>query len=268
MDGTQSIRQSGGERGVSFGGWLQIGHTAPARILAASGLEWVAVDLEHGAIDISQCPDLIQAIRGEGAVPLARIPYNDIIWIRRCLDAGFRGIIVPLVSSAEEARRAVRVAKYPPDGERGIGFAAANRFGARLSNESLQQENSEIAVIVQIETAAGVENLEEILAVDGVDGMFIGPYDLSGSYGVLGQFDHPVMLEAYRKCLDCCSRTGMMAGVHVVAPDAAEVRRRLEQGFDLIALSLDVTLLMASTAELVRGALAAASDMGLQGGSR
>ncbi len=262
MQSITGIRKRLAPGEASFGGWMQIGHPAVAQILGGAGLDWVAVDLEHGAIDIAQCLALARILESAGCVPLARIPHNDRIWMRRALDAGFRGLIIPLVSSAEEAAFAARIAKYPPEGERGIGFAPANDYGDRIDTASLAEANRALTLIVQIETAAGVEALDAILDVPDVDGIFIGPYDLSGSYGVLGRFDHPLMQEAYRRCLECCRSRGKLAGVHVVAPDPAEVRARLAQGFNLIALSLDVTILQRSLRALMAAAREAAGMTG------
>ncbi len=258
MQGVAGIRRRLGPGEASFGGWMQIGHPVVAQILAGTGLDWVAVDLEHGAVDISQCLALARILEGGGCVPLARIPHNDRIWIRRALDVGFRGLIVPLVNDASEAAFAARIAKYPPEGERGIGFAPANDFGERISPACLADANRALSLIVQIETAYGVENLDAILDVPDVDGIFIGPYDLSGSYGVLGEFDHPLMREARRRCLDACRQRGKLAGVHVVQPDPDEVRARIAEGFNLIALSLDVTLLQHGARALAAAAREAA----------
>jgi len=227
---------------VSFGSWIQIGHPVVAELMAATGFDWLAVDLEHGAIDISQCLSLIQAIKGQRCIPMARLPYNDKIWIRRALDTGFMGLIIPMVNSGAEAADAVKAAKYPPQGERGIGYAAANMYGTHLEG-CISKANADISVIAQIETSMAVKRVEEILAVDGINGVFMGPYDLSGSYGLLGQFDHPTMRAAYDKVLSACKRQNKLAGIHVVKPSVEEVRCRLEQGFNFIALSLDVAFL-------------------------
>ncbi|MHB9124584.1 MAG: HpcH/HpaI aldolase family protein [Armatimonadota bacterium] len=246
---------------ISFGSWINIGHPAVAELMASAGFDWLAVDLEHGAVDISQCLGMIQAIKGQGVIPMARLPYNEKIWIRRALDAGFMGLIVPLVNSKEEAEFAVKIAKYPPQGERGIGYAAANMYGTRL-NEYISSANREIAIIPQIETASGVENIEEILSVEGVDGIFMGPYDLSGSYGILGEFDHPTMTSAYEKVLTACMRKNKLAGIHVVQPSLEEVERRIAQGFNLIALSLDITLIACGSKTLLDGSRKISAELG------
>jgi len=245
-------------RPVSFGSWLQIGHPAAAALMASLGFDWLTVDLEHGAIDISQCLALVQAIKGQGVTPMARLPYNDKIWIRRALDTGFMGLIIPMVNSGAEAAAAVKVAKYPPAGERGIGYAPANMYGTRL-DEYISKANDDINVIAQIETSSGVEHVAEILAVEGINGVFMGPYDLSGSYGILGQFDHPTMRAAYQKVLKACKQANKLAGIHVVKPSTEEVQCRLKQGFNFIALSLDVTFLAEGCKRMLQAARESAS---------
>ncbi len=238
---------------ITYGSWVQIGHPAMAELMASLGFDWVAIDFEHGPVDLGQSLSLIQAIKGQGATPFARLPYNDLIWIRRALDTGFMGLIIPMVNTAEEAASAVSIAKYPPVGQRGIGFCPANMYGTRV-NDMIANANRDIKIIAQIETAASVENVQAILEVEGVDGVFMGPYDLSGSYGVLGQFDHPLMKSAYQKVLAACDKTSKLAGIHVVAPDLGQVQERVSQGFNFVALSLDVTILTTYGKALLDGA--------------
>jgi len=238
---------------ITYGSWVHIGHPAMAELMASLGFDWLAVDFEHGAVDLGQSLSLVQAIKGQGVVPYARIPYNDLIWIRRALDTGFMGLIIPMVNTAEEATRAVNIAKYPPVGQRGIGFCPANMYGTRV-NDLIATANRDVKIIAQVETAASVENVQAILEVDGIDGVFMGPYDLSGSYGALGQFDHPLMKSAYEKVLTACGKTGKLAGIHVVAPDLDQVRERVAQGFRFVALSLDITLIATYGKILIDGA--------------
>jgi 2-dehydro-3-deoxyglucarate aldolase len=165
---------------VTYGSWVQIGHPAMAELMASLGFDWIAVDFEHGPVDLGQSLSLIQAIKGQGVVPYARLPYNDLFWIRRALDTGFMGLIIPMVNTAREAASAVNIAKYPPVGQRGIGFCPANMYGTRI-DDMIANANRDIKIIAQIETAASVENVQAILEVEGIDGVFMGPYDLSGS---------------------------------------------------------------------------------------
>lgn len=235
----ERIRQPGR---VTLGSWISIGHPACAELMASIGFDWLAIDLEHGAVEMSQCLSMVQAIKSQGAIPMVRLPYKEPVWVRRALDTGFMGVIVPMVNNAREAANVARVAKYPPQGERGIGYAPSNMYGT-LFYESVASANQETILICQIESKDGVDNVESILSVEGVDGVFMGPYDLSGSYGVLGEMDHPLMNSAYDKLLAACQKTKKVAGIHVVPPDPGAVAVRLKQGFNFIALSLDITFI-------------------------
>lgn len=225
-----------------FGAWIQVGHPAVAEILAGAGFDWICVDLEHGAIGIESMTEIFRALAAFDCVPVVRVPANDPVWIHRSLDAGARGIIVPMVNTAAEAGSAVREARYPPRGRRGYGFARANAHGAKFA-EYARRANEEIAVIVQIEHKDAIANLEAILDVDGVDGTFIGPYDLSGSYGVPGQLDHPDVRQALIRYRTVCARRGKAMGMHVVRPDRKNVPQAVKDGYMLIALGLDTVFL-------------------------
>lgn len=217
---------------------MQIGHTAVAEILARAGYDWVCVDLEHGAIDLERMTDIFRTLDGFDCVPVVRLPTNDPVWIRRSLDAGARGIIVPMVNSAGEAKAAVREAKYPPDGVRGFGYSRANRHGVDFESYTAEA-NEEIAMVMQIEHKDAIADIDNILAVDGVDGVFIGPLDLSGSMGITGQMQHPEMLAALRRFRDASKAQGVSFGMHIVTPDDTNVRNIIEEGYTLLALGLD-----------------------------
>ena len=226
------------ERQVTLGSWIQIGHPACAEVLARAGFDWVCVDLEHGAIDLETTADIFRALGGFDCVPVARLPLNDPIWIHRTLDAGARGLIIPMVKTAAEAEAAVREAKYPPRGVRGFGYSRANLYGADFE-AYIASANDEIAMVMQIEHKDAIANLDAILRVEGVDGVFIGPLDLSGSMGITGQLDHPHMttvLETYRAA---CRAHKRSAGLHIVRPSDASIRRALDEGYTMLALGLD-----------------------------
>jgi 2-keto-3-deoxy-L-rhamnonate aldolase RhmA len=235
----------------ALGGWLQIGHPAPAEIHARAGFDWVCVDLEHGIVDLETAAGIFRALSGFDCVPVARVPADDPVWIRRSLDAGARAVIVPMVNSAEEAERAVRAAKYPPRGERGFGYCRANAHGADFAGYA-RTANDATAVILQVEHIQAIESLEGIAAVADVDALFIGPYDLSGSLGVPGELEHPRVLAALERFRAVCSGRGMAMGLHLVRPSEESVRRSLAEGYALLALGLD-TVLMAAAAEQALG---------------
>jgi 2-dehydro-3-deoxyglucarate aldolase len=226
------------ERQVTLGSWIQIGHPACAEVLARAGFDWLCVDLEHGAIDLALMADIFRGLGGFDCVPVARLPLNDPIWIHRTLDAGARALIIPMVKTAAEAEAAVREAKYPPRGVRGFGYSRANVHGADFE-AYIASANDEIAMVMQIEHKDAIGNLDAILGVEGVDGVFIGPLDLSGSMGITGQLEHPQMVAALDKYRAACRARQKSAGMHIVRPSEVGIRRALDDGYTMLALGLD-----------------------------
>ena len=232
------LRQALLKREVTLGTWIQIGHPACAEVLARVGFDWICVDLEHGVIDLETTANIFRAVSGFDCVPVARLPLNDPVWIHRVLDAGARGLIIPMVKTAVEAEAAVREAKYPPRGVRGFGYSRANTHGMDFESY-ITSANDEIAMVMQIEHKDAMANLDAILQVDGVDGVFIGPLDLSGSMGIPGQLDHPQMAAALKKYRSACRAHKKSAGMHIIRPNDENVRRALDQGSTMLALGLD-----------------------------
>ncbi|MHB9071508.1 MAG: HpcH/HpaI aldolase family protein [Sedimentisphaerales bacterium] len=232
------VRKALLERKVTLGTWIQIGHPVVAEILANVGFDWVAVDGEHTDIDVEIFANIARAMYGRGPQPFIRVRENNTLAIRQALDMGAMGVIVPLVGSAEEARRVVAAAKYPPKGERGFCFSRMNDYGEKFG-EYLKNANDDVAVVVMIESKGAIENIDEILAVDGVDGLFIGPYDLSGSYEIPGQTSHPIVQQGCKKVLKACEKFGKSAGLHVVVPTKDNIEKAIAQGFTFIALGVD-----------------------------
>jgi len=217
---------------------MQFGHPGIAEVLATAGFEWIAADCEHGEVDERDVSALARAVHGRGVAPLVRVRENDTLAIRRVLDLGATGVIVPLVNTAEEARAAVRAATYPPDGIRGFAFHRGNDYGVRF-DDYIARASDEIAVVTMVESKEAVENIDEILAVHGVDGVFVGPYDLSGSYGMVGRTGDPVITSALDEVVDACARAGKAAGSHVVLPDPEAIAGAVDAGFTFIALGMD-----------------------------
>jgi 2-keto-3-deoxy-L-rhamnonate aldolase RhmA len=236
------VRQAMLEGRLTLGTWIQIGHPAVAEILANAGFDWIAADMEHTDIDVAAFASLARGMHGRGAVPMARVRENDTLAIRQALDMGAQGVIVPLVHNAEDAGRAVAAAKYPPLGVRGYCFSRMNDWGEDFAAYAAAA-NEEIAVVVMIESRQGVENIDSILAVDGVDGVFIGPYDLSGSYGVPGETRHEQVLAGCQRVLGACKAAGKTAGLHVVIPDPAAVEQAVRDGYRFVGLGVDSVFL-------------------------
>jgi len=232
---------------------MQIGHPACAEILANLGYDWVCVDLEHATIGLEATADIFRALERFDCTSVARVPANDPVWIRRTLDAGARGVIVPMVNSAEEAKAAVRSAKYPPQGARGFGYSRANLHGMDFE-QYIAGANDEIALVLQIEHKDAIASLDEIAAVSGVDALFIGPMDLSGSMGITGQMDHPDMTAALKAFRRACQAAGVPAGMHIVKPTPQNVRQALADGYTLIAMGQDSLFLEQGAANALRAA--------------
>ena len=231
------------ERTLSVGSWIQLGpYPGVAEVLANAGYDWLAVDCEHSDIDIEGFSTLARAIHGRGPTVMIRVRENDVLAIRQALDMGAQGIIVPLVNNADEAEKAVAAAKYPPRGVRGFCFGRMNNYGKDF-DEYVLAANNEIAVIVMIESKEAVENIDEILTIDGVDGVFVGPYDLSGSYGITGQTSHKIIKKALQVISESCRRHHKSAGLHIVYPSTDAIEKALNDGFTFIALGVDMVFL-------------------------
>lgn len=226
----------------TFGSWITIGNPIVAEIMAQARFDWLVLDMEHSVISLENVQQMIQTIESYNVIPLVRLSSNDPTQIKRVMDAGSYGVIVPMVNASEDAKRAVDAVKYPPQGCRGVGLARAQKYGQGFE-EYLQVVNRESTVIVQIEHIRAVENIEEILSTPGIDGFIVGPYDLSGSMGVPGDFGHPKMLNALEYIYTTAKRLKMPAGYHIIQPDKEEVTRRQNEGFIFLALSLDIIYL-------------------------
>ena len=257
------IKQIIEDGGVSIGSWMSMGHVSIAEILASAGFDWVVIETEHTAIDVSEVLRLIIAIEGRGAIPLVRLAWNDPIQAKAVMDSGAAGVLVPMVNNKADAEQAVKSIKYPPLGYRGVGLARAQGYGEAF-DEYVQSANRDSLLFVQIEHIEAVGNIDEILAVPGIDGTFIGPYDLSMSLGLVGQLSHPEVEAAKQRVLEATKARGLVPGIHLVHPDSAadEILGCVESGYRFIALGTDILFLGDSARQLHKVARKA-----LEGGS-
>jgi len=212
---------------------------ATAEILAAIGFDWLFVDAEHGPLETRELAAILQAVSDKVAC-IVRVPAADEVAIKKALDLGAAGIIVPQVNTPEQAAAVVRFARYAPEGARGVGLARAQGYGFKFK-EYVETANDEIAVIVQAEHAAAVENIEAIARVAGVDAVLLGPYDLSASLGKMGKVDDPAVVAAVARVTDACRAAGMPLGYFGVT--AAAVRPYVERGYTLIVAGVDTLFL-------------------------
>lgn len=217
-----------------------------AEALSMCGLDWLFIDMEHGPLDILTAQGLVRA--SSGCLSLVRIPENSDMWIRKVLDTGCDGVIVPLVSSAEDARRAVAAAKYPPQGTRSVGIARAHAYGLEFA-EYVARANDETGVIVQVEHVAAVDVLDEILQVEGIDGILIGPYDLSGSLNRLGYVDHPEVQGTIAEIRNRCRERGMPVGFFIVDPEG--IASAVAAGTDFLVVGTDLSFMTSAARQVV-----------------
>lgn len=226
---------------ASIGTWLQIPHASVAEILGQAGYDWVAVDLEHGSISVSQLPDLFRALELGGTLPLARLAQGHPKDCKQALDAGAAGVIVPMIESAIQLREVRDACRWSPAGNRGVGFSRANLFGKHF--DAYVTEAQTPLLVAMIEHIRAVDRLDEILEVDGLDAILIGPYDLSSSMGLTAQFQHPDFLGASDRIRDLCTKRNVPFGVHVVNPDVGELKSCLATGSRFVAYSVDAVFL-------------------------
>lgn len=233
----------------AIGTWLGLGSPLAAEWLAHQGFDWLNIEQEHGAIDITLTQSLLQAISTTDVIPLVRIPWKSPDYCKRALDAGAYGLFVPAVETREEAELMVGAMKYPPRGFRGLGGTRRLLYGGA---DYVKHANDEIMVILMIETARGVRNADDILSVPGVDACFVGPNDLAASLGLEPTLDprFPEYEEAIARILRACRNHGVAAGIHT--PNAERCADRIEQGWLLNAISSDGGFMAQAAAAAVK----------------
>lgn len=229
----------------SVGSWMQIPDGSVAEIMGQGGYDWVAVDMEHGAIGFHQLPDLFRALELGNTLPMARLAEGTARNCKAALDAGAGGVIIPMMETAKHAEACVKACRWPPAGTRGVGFSRANLFGRFF--DAYSGEAQQPLVICQIEHVKALRNLDQILQVAGVDAIMIGPYDLSASMGLTGQFDHPEFQKAMVTIQDQAARFKKAAGLHVVLPSPEDLEERINQNFLFIAYGIDTVFLEQSS---------------------
>lgn len=234
---------------ATVGSWVSVAHPTIAEVMAHAGFDWLAIDMEHGIIGIESVLTLVQAINTTPVAPIVRVPWNEPVVVKQVLEIGPAGLIMPQVNTAEEAEAAVRAAKYPLEGIRGIGCQRAAGFGAYFE-EYLHAANDQQMVIVQIEHVRALQNLRQIVSVKGLDAVFIGANDLSASMGLLGQARHPDVLKAIQEVLKAARDAGIAAGL--VASDPEDINRRITEGFQVVAIGHDVGLLSSVCRDICR----------------
>src|SRR6266566_4147340 len=239
----QAIRDGRPQIGI----WSSLCSNLSAEVIAGAGFDWILLDTEHAPNELPMVFSQLQALAGGTAAPVVRPAWNDLVLIKRLLDVGAQNLLVPYVQTVEEARAAVAAVRYPPQGIRGVAVLhRANRFGR--VKDYFNRSNEEIGLLLQVETRAALQNLEAIAAVEGVDGLFIGPSDLAAALGHLGDNGHPDVRAEIEETVQRIRKTGKAAGI--LAPLEADARHWLAQGCTVVAVGSDLGLLARSSETL------------------
>jgi 4-hydroxy-2-oxoheptanedioate aldolase len=234
------------DRRTIYGTWLMSAAPSTAEALACAGFDFVVVDMEHVPVDTPQMIEVLRTVAGTPASPVVRLPWNDMVMIKRALDGGAQSLMMPFVQNADEARRAVAFTRYPPEGIRGVAaMHRASRFGT-VPNY-LANAGNEICVIVQIETLAALERLPEIAAVPGIDSIFIGPGDLAASMGLIGDIANSHVQDKLREGAELCRKLDKPVGI--VGPNPEMVGKFLEYGYTWVAIGSDMSFMVGRAQE-------------------
>ncbi len=223
---------------LTIGSWLTIPHQAVIEILGTAGFEWLAIDMEHSHISIESVISLIGHIQGNGMQALVRVSKNEEVVIKRVLDAGADGVIIPMICNKEEAKQAVDYVKYPPTGKRGVGLNRAQKYGTAFETYK-KWVNDEVVIIAQIEHINAVDNLDDIFSVPDIDGIIVGPYDLSSSMGYPGEYERRDVQAAMSKIDEVAKKLDKPLGFHVIDSSHLKIIEKIYKGYSLLAFSLD-----------------------------
>ncbi|QEW02364.1 HpcH/HpaI aldolase family protein [Microbacterium lushaniae] len=245
------------------GMWVCSGSPLVAEICAGGGLDWLLIDMEHSPNALEGVLAQLQAVAAYPSTPMVRVPIGDVVTLKQVLDVGAQNILVPMVSSAEQARDLVAAVRYPPRGVRGVGSALARSGRWNRVDGYLAHGDEHVSLFVQVENVEGVAAAAEIAAVDGVDGVFVGPSDLAASMGLLGQQTHPDVVAAVHRAFDAVRGAGKPVGVNAFDPAAAQAY--LDAGAAFVLVGADVALLARGSEALAARWVPTADDAGRAG---
>jgi 2-keto-3-deoxy-L-rhamnonate aldolase RhmA len=251
MDKANFLTKAIGERRLAIGGHVFFTDPSISEAMASFGYDFIWIDGEHGPFDKEKLLAHVVAANAGGAAAVVRVAGNDPILIKPVLEMGIDGIIIPMVCSAEEARKAISACRYPPAGIRGFGPRRANRYGAMPMAEYLAKADASFLKIVQIEHVNAVGNLSEILAVDGLDAVIIGPNDLSASIGKLGHLEDPEVVALCDEIVAVCRREAKPCGVSIGPGDKKFIREWIQRGVDFISCGDDISFMALGAAQTI-----------------
>ncbi len=242
LDKVKNIKA--GKSDLIMGSWINTASPVVSEIMSGAGFDFLCLDAEHSAIDYNISLQLFQAIKAGNpeCAPLVRMQGNNYADTKRYLDAGAIGVIAPLVNTKQEVEYLIESVCYPPKGRRGVGFGRSHAYGFEF-DKYMKFAEKNIFIGIQIEHIDAVNNFDEIATVEGLDAIFVGPYDLTASMGITAQFDHPEYLTALQKISTICKKNNIITGIHVVQPSSDEVIEKYRMGYNMIAYSLDITII-------------------------
>jgi 2-dehydro-3-deoxyglucarate aldolase len=223
---------------LTIGSWITIGHPSVVEIMASAGFEWLVIDMEHTSISLETAQILTTTIQANKMQALVRVSKNEEVIIKRVMDCGADGVIVPMINSKAEAEKAVSYVKYPPYGRRGVGLYRAQKYGIGF-NEYKKWVKESSVIIAQVEHIDAVENIEGILQTKGVDGIIIGPYDLSASMGYPGEYNRSDVKNAVKKVKQACKKFNKPYGFHVIDSDPDKLMEKVDDGCVFLSYSVD-----------------------------
>lgn len=235
------LKQALAENRPAIGLWQALANAYTAEICAAAGYDWLLIDGEHAPNTLQTLVAQLQAVAPYTVEPVARPPIGDAVSIKQYLDIGFRSLLVPMVDTADQAREIVAATRFPPVGRRGVASATSRASGFGANKNYLLEAQSQVFLILQVESESALMQIEDIAAVDGVDALFVGPGDLAASLGFLGQSAHPEVQAAIVDALARIARTGKSAGVF--ATDPKQARRYIDAGASFVSIGTDIGLL-------------------------
>ncbi len=233
-----NLKQKIRTKQLTLGSWITIPNQAVVEIMSTAGFDWLTIDIEHNAINMESIQQLIGFIQAKNIKALVRVYANDEVIIKRVLDAGADGVIVPMIKSKADAQKLIDWVYYPPLGKRGVGLSRAQNYGIGF-DQYQEHLKKEIIVIAQIEHIDAINNLEEILSVEEIDATLIGPYDLSASMGKPGQYNLPEVKKAISKYDKICDKHNKPKGAHVIQSDQSHTKEKIDLGYSFLAFSLD-----------------------------
>jgi len=237
LESLQRLREKLNKSEASVGSWMQLTSSDIGEIIGSAGFDWVAVDLEHGQFSPNQLPDIFRSLELNNTLPFARLRDSSPASCKQALDAGAAGVIIPMIENATQLRKAIAASNWPPTGSRGVGFSRANLFGKHFSSYRVEAQSS--FVVAMIETKNALQELDQIVAVEGLDAILLGPYDLSASLGITAEFDNPEFQSVLTTIMNVVTSARKPLGIHIVEPLPSELYQRISEGYTFLPYSID-----------------------------